>query len=164
MRKWKTTSWKGPPLYVRRRRAFPDGIEVESNCVGRGTTAPEMMLLPYMSEPDGFTDAIDVHRWSGDECHDETDGCATELESSVRRTNRHRGRLLVEVTHSQKLSHEDLIVVLKERCAIVNTKKSKTIREMVELLFPLTLREDMKDVFILPRGLGLRGVGSVRKS
>ena len=29
---------------------------------------------------------------------------------------------------------------------------------MVELLFPLTLREDMKDVFILPRGLGLRGV------
>ena len=28
-----------------------DGIEVESNCVGRGTTAPEMMLLPYMSEP-----------------------------------------------------------------------------------------------------------------
>jgi hypothetical protein len=30
---------------------------------------------------------------------------------------------------------------------------------MVELLFPLTLREDMKDVFIHPRGLGLRGVG-----
>ena len=29
---------------------------------------------------------------------------------------------------------------------------------MVELLFPLTLREDMKDVFRLPRGLGLRGV------
>ena len=29
---------------------------------------------------------------------------------------------------------------------------------MVELLFPLTLREDMKDVFIHPRGLGLRGV------
>jgi len=29
---------------------------------------------------------------------------------------------------------------------------------MVELLFPRTLNEDMKDVFILPRGLGLRGV------
>ena len=29
---------------------------------------------------------------------------------------------------------------------------------MVELLFPRTLSEDMKDVFILPRGLGLRGV------
>jgi hypothetical protein len=29
---------------------------------------------------------------------------------------------------------------------------------MVELLFPVTLRQDMKDVFILPRGLGLRGV------
>ena len=29
---------------------------------------------------------------------------------------------------------------------------------MVELLSPLTLREDMKDVFIHPRGLGLRGV------
>ena len=28
---------------------------------------------------------------------------------------------------------------------------------MVELLFPRTLSEDMKDVFILPRGLGLRG-------
>jgi len=28
----------------------------------------------------------------------------------------------------------------------------------VELLFPLTLREDMKDVFIHPRGLGLWGV------
>jgi len=28
----------------------------------------------------------------------------------------------------------------------------------VELLFPLTLREDMKDVFRHPRGLGLRGV------
>jgi len=33
---------------------------------------------------------------------------------------------------------------------------------MVELLFPLTLREDMKDVFILPRGLGLRGVQLLR--
>ena len=29
---------------------------------------------------------------------------------------------------------------------------------MVELLFPRTLSEDMKDVFIHPRGLGLRGV------
>jgi hypothetical protein len=29
---------------------------------------------------------------------------------------------------------------------------------MVELLFPRTLSEDIKDVFILPRGLGLRGV------
>ena len=29
---------------------------------------------------------------------------------------------------------------------------------MVELLFPLTLREDMKDVFIHPIGLGLGGV------
>ena len=29
---------------------------------------------------------------------------------------------------------------------------------MVELLFPRTLSEDMKDVFRLPRGLGLRGV------
>jgi len=29
----------------------------------------------------------------------------------------------------------------------------------VELLFPRTLSEDMKDVFILPIGLGLRGVG-----
>ena len=29
---------------------------------------------------------------------------------------------------------------------------------MVELLFPRTLSEDMKDAFILPRGLGLRGV------
>ena len=35
---------------------------------------------------------------------------------------------------------------------------------MVELLFPLTLREDMKDVFIHPRGLGLRGVWMVRKT
>jgi len=34
----------------------------------------------------------------------------------------------------------------------------------VELLFPLTLREDMKDVFIHPRGLGLRGVWMVRKT
>jgi len=33
---------------------------------------------------------------------------------------------------------------------------------MVELLFPLTLREDMKDVFILPRGLGLWGVQLLR--
>jgi len=41
-------------------------------------------------------------------------------------------------------------------------QKSKTIREMVELLFPLTLREDMKDVFILPRGLGLWGVQLLR--
>ena len=29
---------------------------------------------------------------------------------------------------------------------------------MVELLFPVTLRQDMKDVFRHPRGLGLRGV------
>ena len=33
---------------------------------------------------------------------------------------------------------------------------------MVELLFPRTLSEDMKDVFILPRGLGLRGVQLLR--
>ena len=33
---------------------------------------------------------------------------------------------------------------------------------MVELLFPVTLRQDMKDVFILPRGLGLRGVQLLR--
>jgi hypothetical protein len=29
---------------------------------------------------------------------------------------------------------------------------------MVELLFPVTLRQDMKDVFRHPIGLGLRGV------
>ena len=29
---------------------------------------------------------------------------------------------------------------------------------MVELLFPVTLRQDMRDVFRLPRGLGLQGV------
>ena len=33
---------------------------------------------------------------------------------------------------------------------------------MVELLFPVTLRQDMKDVFRLPRGLGLRGVQLLR--
>ena len=44
-----------------------------------GTTAPEMMLLPYMSEPaDGFTDAIDVHRGSTDEGDDETDCCCQQ--------------------------------------------------------------------------------------
>jgi hypothetical protein len=29
---------------------------------------------------------------------------------------------------------------------------------MVELLFPVTLRQDMRDVFDFPRGLGLWGV------
>ena len=48
-------------------------------------------------------------------------------------------------------------VVLKELKPLL-IQKSKTIREMVELLFPRTLSEDMKDVFRLPRGLGLRGV------
>ncbi len=33
---------------------------------------------------------------------------------------------------------------------------------MVELLFPRTLSEDMKDVFIHPIGLGLRGVTRIR--
>jgi len=32
---------------------------------------------------------------------------------------------------------------------------------MVELLFPVTLRQDMRDVFIHPRGLGLQGVTTV---
>ncbi len=35
---------------------------------------------------------------------------------------------------------------------------------MVELLFPLTLREDMRDVFIHPRGLGLWGVYNTLKN
>ena len=54
-----------------------------------------------------------------------------------------------------------VIVVLKVLKPLLK-QKSKTIREMVELLFPVTLRQDMKDVFILPIGLGLRGVQLLR--
>ena len=31
--------------------SFPDGVEVETDCVGTRDDSPEMMLLPYMREP-----------------------------------------------------------------------------------------------------------------
>jgi len=42
----------------------------------------------------------------------------TELGSSARRTNRHIRRLLVEVTQSQKLSHEEVDCCLESVEAI----------------------------------------------
>jgi hypothetical protein len=45
-------------------------------------------------------------------------------------------RLLVDVTHSQNDSHEEVDCCL-ERVEAIVFEKSKTIRVMVELLFPL---------------------------
>ena len=37
--------------FIHREMGSPDGIEVSPMQLEEGTTAPEMMLLPYMSEP-----------------------------------------------------------------------------------------------------------------
>ena len=55
-------------------------------------------------------------------------------------------RLLVEVTQSQKLSQVDCDCCLERVEVHCFKQKSKTIREMVELLFPVTLRQDIRDV------------------
>jgi hypothetical protein len=47
-------------------------------------------------------------------------------------------RLLVEVTHSQKDSHEEICCL--ERVEAILLKKSKTIREWWSYYFPTTLR------------------------
>ena len=59
-------------------------------------------------------------------------------------------RLLVEVTQEQKDSHVDVCCCLERVCVIVLNKKSKTIREMVELLFLYTLSRGMRDVVYTP--------------
>ena len=75
------------------RDALPRWDRSGVQLLEEGTTAPEMMLLPYMSEPsDGFTDAIDVHRRNKRRMLRRNRWLLpTELESSERRTNRHRG-------------------------------------------------------------------------
>ena len=95
-----------------------------------------------------------------DEGDDETD-CAMLINVGIISTPNQPTyrRLLVEVTQSQKLSQVEALVGGKELKFHCFEQKSKTIREMVELLFLSSpLEEDMKDVFIHPRGLGLRGV------
>ena len=67
-------------------------------------------------------------------------------------------RLLVEVTQSQKLFHEDWPCCLERVVAIVFNRKVRPSGKWWSYYFLSPLREDMKDVFIHPRGLGLRGV------
>ena len=62
-------------------------------------------------------------------------------------------RLFVEVTQSQKLSQVDA-PCWRERVEAIVIEKSKTIREMVELLFPVTLRQDMRDGLVDLPSLG----------
>ena len=67
------------PLYYHRRGgASPDGIEVSPIVLEEGTTAPEMMLLPYMSEP---ATGSRMPSMSTGECYegdDEADSCCQQ--------------------------------------------------------------------------------------
>ena len=65
---------------------------------------------------------------------------------------------MVDVTHSQKESHEDCDCCLERVEAIVLNKKVRPSGKWWSYYFLAPLSEDMKDVFRLPRGLGLRGV------
>ena len=141
------------------RSCFPDGVEVKTNCVGRRNNCTrDDVVTVHQRTSDWFTNAIDVHWGSSDERSNETSGCCqqswdhqhtepTDIQTVICRRDPGtegfpgRGALLA-----------------RKSCGHCCRQKSKTIREMVELLFPRTLNEDMKDVFILPRGLGLRGV------
>ena len=64
---------------------------------------------------------------------------------------------MVEVTHSQKFSQVE-VCCLERVEAILNTKKVRPSGKWWSYYFLAPLSEDMKDVFRLPRGLGLRGV------
>jgi hypothetical protein len=66
-------------------------------------------------------------------------------------------RLLVEVTHSQKFCHGDVCCLVRV-VAIVLNKKVRPSGNGGVTISPAPSAGDMKDVFIHPRGLGLRGV------
>ena len=71
-----------------------------------GTTAPEMMLFPYMSEPNEFTDTVDIDR--GAAMNATMKQIVAANRGIIRTPNQPTyRRLLVEVTHSQKLSQVD---------------------------------------------------------
>ena len=54
---------------------FPDGIEVKTNCVGRGNNCTrDDVVTVHQRTSDGFANTINVHGGSSDERNDETDG------------------------------------------------------------------------------------------
>ena len=62
-----------------KRCGFPNGVEVKTNCVGRGnnSTTNDVVTVEN-STRNGFTDAIDVHRRSSDEGDDEANSCCQQ--------------------------------------------------------------------------------------
>ena len=58
---------------------FPNGVEVKSDCVGRGNNCTrDDVVTVHERTSNGFTNTIDVHRGSSDEGDDETDGCCEQ--------------------------------------------------------------------------------------
>ena len=64
---------------IHRGMRFPNGVEVKSNCVGRGNNCTrDDVVTIHERTSNGFTNAIDVHRRSSDEGDDEADGCCKQ--------------------------------------------------------------------------------------
>ena len=55
---------------------FPNGVKVKTNCIGtRDNSTRDDVVTIHERTSNGFTNTIDVHRGSSDECNDEADGC-----------------------------------------------------------------------------------------
>jgi len=59
--------------------SFPDGVEVKSNSIGtRNDSTRDDVVTIHERTSDGFTNTIDVHWGSSDECYDKADGCCQQ--------------------------------------------------------------------------------------
>ena len=130
---------------------FPDGVEVKSIALELGTTAPEMMLLPYMSEP--ATGSRIPSMSTGGAAMKATikQMVAANRVGIIRTPNQPTyRRLLVEVTHSQNDSQVLFDCCLERVVAIVLNEKVRPSGKWWSYYFLAPLREDMKDVIYTP--------------
>ena len=105
-------------------QAFPNGIEVSPIAFEEGTTAPEMMLFPYMSEPETGSRIPSISTGGAAMNATMKQIVAANRVGIIRTPNQPTyRRLLVEVTQSQKLFQVDCDCCLERVCAIVLNKK-----------------------------------------
>ena len=87
---------------------FPDGVEGSPIALEEGTTAPEMMLLPYIREPATASRMPSMSTGGAAMKATMKQMVAASSVGIIRTPNQPTyRRLLVEVTHSQKLSQVD---------------------------------------------------------
>ena len=120
-----------------KRCGFPNRVEVKTNCVGRGNNCTrDDVVAVHERTSDWFADAVDIHRRSSDERNDEADGCCQQSWDHQHTEPTDIQTVVGGGYPGTKVFPGGLSPLLDEsRLSHCFEQKSKTIREMVELLF-----------------------------